>query len=339
MDSYGSLKELMGKISSSDIQIKNQPERSLQVIESEINIYKQQTAIGMIEIGKRLIEAKEMVTHGEWGKWLDKIEFSQRTANRFMQVAYEFSNSSALTNLGQTKIFLLLDLPTNERDEFIENNDIENMTTRELQTAIKAMKQAEQEAAMLKAKLQEEQQARETADKKISQLTNNTAYLQERLQEKDEAMKQLVLNQPEPQVTVKEVIVEKEVLPVDYQETKIMYERLKEKEAKARDDANKFKLEAEGYKKHIETFQGGTKSFEAASLIDFKFAVRNFLKEVTPLIYMGEHFSGMKANDIQKFQDELQAIERWVMDFGHALSGKAGGANHIVIEGGIHYVE
>lgn len=82
----------------------NERQRPLEVIESENNFYKTQTATGIIEIGKRLIEAKEQLSHGQWGDWLkEKVEFSQATANRFMRVANELANSSTLTNLSQVQ--------------------------------------------------------------------------------------------------------------------------------------------------------------------------------------------------------------------------------------------
>lgn len=123
----------------------NEIQRPIEVIETEINFYKNQTATGIIEIGKRLIEAKAQLPHGEWGKWLEeKVEFSQRTANQFMKVASEFPNSQALANIGQTKIFALLDLPPEQRQDFINSNPIDDMTTRELQKAIKEKKEADQ---------------------------------------------------------------------------------------------------------------------------------------------------------------------------------------------------
>jgi hypothetical protein len=111
--------------------------RPLEVIEAEINFYKQQTAIGIIEIGKRLIEAKAQLKHGQWGKWLEeKIDFSQSSANQFMRVAREFSNSESVKNLGTKKLFLLLDVPSDKREGFIGNNNIEEMSTRQLQENI-----------------------------------------------------------------------------------------------------------------------------------------------------------------------------------------------------------
>ena len=93
----------------------NKISRPLEVIETEINFYKQQTATGIIEIGKRLKEAKKIVGHGGWSKWLeDKVDFSQEIARRFMNIADEYANSNSGRNLGTRKLFLLLDIPSEE---------------------------------------------------------------------------------------------------------------------------------------------------------------------------------------------------------------------------------
>lgn len=112
---------------------------ALEKIEKEIITLKNQTAENIIQIGYKLIEAKKQLSHGEWGTWLEKrIAFSQRTANQFMRIAKEFgSNSQAISNLEITKVGLLLDVPTEKREEFIENYDLKSMSTREIKKAIK----------------------------------------------------------------------------------------------------------------------------------------------------------------------------------------------------------
>jgi hypothetical protein len=83
---------------------------------TEILVLKQQTAMSIIEIGKRLIAVKEGLPHGEWGDYLkERVEFSRTSANRFMQVAREFSNYPTLGNLPPSKVFALLDLPPEDR--------------------------------------------------------------------------------------------------------------------------------------------------------------------------------------------------------------------------------
>ncbi|WP_290443269.1 DUF3102 domain-containing protein [Clostridium sp. CF012] len=50
-----------------------------------------------------------------------------------MQIATEFPNMSTLTDLNQSKIFALLDIPQEERKTFLEENPVNEMITRELQ--------------------------------------------------------------------------------------------------------------------------------------------------------------------------------------------------------------
>lgn len=111
----------------------------LEKIENEIITLKNQTAQNIIQIGYKLIEAKERLSYGEWGDWLrNRIDFSQRTANQFMRIAKEFgSNSQAISNLEITKVGLLLDVPTEKREEFIEKHDLKSMSTREIKKVIK----------------------------------------------------------------------------------------------------------------------------------------------------------------------------------------------------------
>lgn len=111
---------------------------------AEIVILKQQTALNIIEIGKRLIQAQEQLGEGESFKsWLkNKVNFSKSTAYNFIRVAKEFNDVQALGQLGQTKVFTLLEVPMEERSSFMKENDVENMSTRELQKVIKERDQA-----------------------------------------------------------------------------------------------------------------------------------------------------------------------------------------------------
>lgn len=120
-------------------------------IELEINFYKEQTARNIIEIGKRLIKAKELVPYGEWGKWLDeKVEFSQSMASKFMKVAIEFGDSESIPKVGLSKLIMLTSVSQEERETFIEENPVEDMTTRELRQAIKEKKELEEKIEELK---------------------------------------------------------------------------------------------------------------------------------------------------------------------------------------------
>jgi hypothetical protein len=134
--------------------------RTTELIAAEIINIKEQTKkmviYNSIEIGRRLVEAKEMIEHGEWGKWLEKsINYSQSTANNLMKIFNEYgsdqitllnnnSKSQALGNLSYTQAIALLGIPSEERETFIKENDVEEMSTRELQKAIKEKQDLEE---------------------------------------------------------------------------------------------------------------------------------------------------------------------------------------------------
>ena len=109
--------------------------RSIEVVTDEIKSLvssAQSVMLGYaVEIGRRLVEAKDLLPHGEWGKWLrEKVEFSQSSANNFMKLFEEYgdrqftlfgaavSNSQTFGNLSYTKALRLLAVPGEEREEF-----------------------------------------------------------------------------------------------------------------------------------------------------------------------------------------------------------------------------
>lgn len=143
--------------------------RTPEIVAAEIRQLESQTVKmvlnNSIEIGKRLCEAKEMVPHGEWGKWLkEEINFSQSTANNLMKIYNEYGDSQGqlwgasaksqtLGNLTYSKAVALLAMPAEERESFVEENNVEDMSTRQLQEAIKAREEAEKEKIELSKEL------------------------------------------------------------------------------------------------------------------------------------------------------------------------------------------
>lgn len=94
---------------------------NLSQIELEINHHKQIAGQSIWEIGRRLNHVKENdLAHGQFMEWLKKIEFSQKVANQFMKVAKEFPNSATSQNLGINALYLIATLPEEEKQEQIE---------------------------------------------------------------------------------------------------------------------------------------------------------------------------------------------------------------------------
>nr|WP_026198753.1 DUF3102 domain-containing protein [Desulfitobacterium hafniense] len=128
-------------------------ERTPFVIAAEINAINRESRKMLlknaIEVGRRLKEAKELLNHGEWLKWLkETVNYSKSTAENLMNLYKEYGpkllslsdddlNSQALGNLTYTQAVLLLGFPEEEREEFVAQNDLDSMTTRQLSQTVK----------------------------------------------------------------------------------------------------------------------------------------------------------------------------------------------------------
>lgn len=115
-----------------------------------------------LKIGKLLFEAKAMVEPGGWTKYIEEeLPFSHSWANNYMKLYKEYGNdqismfgdSQTFANLRPTQALALLAIPAEERAEFVEQNDVESMSTRQLQQAIKERDEARKALAESEDKL------------------------------------------------------------------------------------------------------------------------------------------------------------------------------------------
>lgn len=116
----------------------------IHVITAEINAYQRVAGEAIFEIGKRLKHVKENdLAHGEFGKWLDSIDMTARSAQQFMQIAEELgAKAKSVSHLGFAKLLQIAQLPETNRQQFVEQphtipstgetKTVDEMTVREL---------------------------------------------------------------------------------------------------------------------------------------------------------------------------------------------------------------
>lgn len=314
--------------------------RPLETIEGEILFYKQQTAIGIMEIGKRLIEAKAQLPHGTWGAWLkEKVDFTDRTARRFMKCASEFSNRTTLSDLGQSKLFALLDLPIEDREEFIDTphevngelKTVEEMSARELQKAIKEKKEAEKKAqeAENKAKQLEKQLEEEKTKPKEKEIVTKTVEVDKTdyaLKDEVERLKQ----------------IQKELLD-ENSSVKKRYE-LEQKKVEAVEKRNKF---LEDTQQKYDELQTGIKMLTqekesisrqvsiGTELSGLAIKIKGFIdKELAPISYSSALREAYDCDTVQKnLIDIIEVVEDWCREMRTYLVNKNTNDETIIIEG------
>ena len=134
------------------------------ILAAEIRTIKNQTGRmvlnASIEVGRRLTEAKAKLPHGSWGEDLkNEVDYSPSQAQNLMRVFREYGSdqqslfggeakSQTFGNLTYSKALSLLAIPDEaERERFAVENDVEHMSVRELNEALKARNEAEEKAA------------------------------------------------------------------------------------------------------------------------------------------------------------------------------------------------
>lgn len=175
---------------------------NLNQIELEINHHKQIAGQSIWEIGRRLNHVKEHnLTHGQFGRWLDKIGFHYREANRMMTVAKQLPNLTTLSDLGSSALYLIATLPEEEKQaqiNRIEQGD--NPTVRELQdlklkfSAAKrkimelekgqeSTKEIVKEVPVMPADYQEALENRQKLEERAKSAEERNAFLEEQLKD------------------------------------------------------------------------------------------------------------------------------------------------------------
>jgi len=183
-----------------ELQLSN----DLTTIETEIKSYQNIAGQSIFEIGRRLKHVKENdLAHGEFGKWLEKVNLNQRVAQQMIKI-YDTPElkTRMSSNLGMQALYEIATLPEPERTKEHttssgETKTPDEMTVRELRELKKQLKQRDEQNAQLQSQVEQAQRSEEIARKQLEDEQNR-----------------------EPEV------IEKYTDPEDYQSIKNMNEHL-----------------------------------------------------------------------------------------------------------------
>ena len=225
-------------------------QRTIETITEDILDAQRRGGEAILTIGRCLIEAKEMLSHGEWLPWLnEKVSYSDRTARRFMQMYRQLSNRPALANLGASKALALLALPEKDRDEFLEENNVVDMTTRQLEQAIKDRDEARKaaETAKADAKAAEQARAKMEADMKVVNATLEAAKAEKEQADREAARleQELAELKKRPVDVAVEAVVDQEAIGRAREEAVAEMQAKLDKAREAKKKADEKRREAE----------------------------------------------------------------------------------------------
>lgn len=269
---------------------------NLSQIELEINHHKQIAGQSIWEIGRRLSHVKENdLTHGQFRQWHESIGIDKDFAYKSMKIVEELPNVETLRHLGTTALHLIATLPEEEKQEQIEK--IEQGDTPTVR-----------ELQEVKKKLKLKDQALEAVKGELERVK---------------------------QTKTTEKVIEKEVIPQDYQATQDLNKQLLGKNKDLSDELDSVKRslrlkeasyemleketsEALALKESIEHLRADKEKLENSVTNIFNLSklvtkFENFFdEEMAPLRFKTLVQGIGKDAQIEKLRDILTLTENWL---------------------------
>ncbi|MBQ9252266.1 MAG: DUF3102 domain-containing protein [Clostridia bacterium] len=103
-------------------------------------------ASNMLQLGRVLCEAKELIDHGSWEGWVkDNAGVDLRAAQYFMSSYKKYGADSPLAKLGPSKLFALLPMSEEEIQQMDAEKPLDSRSVREIKEAVKKARAEEKE--------------------------------------------------------------------------------------------------------------------------------------------------------------------------------------------------
>ncbi|MDS3916695.1 DUF3102 domain-containing protein [Staphylococcus hominis] len=253
-----------------ELQLSN----DLTTIETEIKSYQNIAGQSIFEIGRRLKHVKENdLAHGEFGKWLEKMNMNQRIAQQMIKISSNPElNTSTYTHLGTRALYEIATLPEEERtkEHTTSKGKIktpDEMTVKELNDLKKQLKQRDEQNAQLQSQVEQAQRSEEIAKKQLEDAESR-----------------------EPEV------IEKYMEPEDYQSIKNMNEHLES--------------EREYYKKLADDFRNEVKDMMDQPSNVATFTKENDNEDYTPILLKILEPSELFIQNYKNHINEQEAINK-----------------------------
>lgn len=299
---------------------------------SEARAYSEAIQANMLQLGRVFTEAKTLVKHGEWGRWLEENSgMTERNAQLLMQAYSRFGTDEQYARLGKSKLIKMLQLPEGSEKAFVAGNDVQAMTAREVEAAVKQVR-AEMTAAMntrieaAERMLDDERKSREAAEKLAQEMARqprviNTAEPPKELLDKLAAREKELA---EAKQTIEQMA---EHGDVELRETKRLLEIARKENESLQDEMDgqadrldaleREKRQAEAEVQRLQDELDNAEPqvmmpayrLEMEEMEEMEAAIHTFMSACSRLPLMGHAFAEMSANECEKWDKMLLGIE------------------------------
>lgn len=286
----------------------------------EAQYYARNIANSMIQLGRVLTEAKPLVKHGEWEQWIrENAGCSVRYAQSFMQAYARFGDNPAIAQIGERgKIFKLLALPEGSEEQFLAENDISEMTTRQIDEAVRKVRESMADT------LREERDARRRAEARARALEKESDHVPEHIADELAAKQQTIDRQ---QREIERIANDGRAALQENQRLRRENANLTreiEEQNELMEDAQR---EYDSVRSELLAMQSAAARGDAERVpadeltIDvFAGAVRQFIGTCARMPHMGHTFSALTLGEWNAYDELLRTIEGWTAEARRAMN-------------------
>lgn len=263
----------------------------------------------ILQLGRVFCEAKQLVEHGKWMDWVkDNTGFSTRTAQQFMQAYTRFGSNEKARQIGdRSKLVKMLSLPAGTEDDFLENNDVSDMSTREVEEAVRRVREE------MQAKIDEANAARIAAE-------NREPELPEEVQEELLNLRKEVTRLT---TTANDAVTRAGELQTTNSNLKSQIDEQNEMMEEAQTEREKLEIKLLALQKKIAEGDAERGPVNEFTVDVFEGAVREFIGTCFRMPSMHHVFAKMTNADKNRYNAHLRTIEKWAADSREALNAIA----------------
>ena len=302
---------------------------TLERVTAEARIIRMSINMNMFHVARVLVEAKEVVPHGEWLAWIrENAEVSEKTAEDMMAAYRRFKDRPEIQQLAPSKTFKLLALPAGAEDAFMEQHDVENMTVRQIAEAVKKARAEEQEKA--RRSIEQERAMREAAEKQARELASRPPEVPEEVAEELRQAKEQAQAEKEQHDYFANRARDLGNENARLNQAKTAWEKEK---AGMEADSDRLAADYDELQKKYNELRSAQKRGDSdrpqsdeLTLDVFAAAVREFTGLCARMPYMGAVFEDMDEKERQSYDVLLRSVEGWAEGARRAL-------NSYVLEG------
>ena len=288
------------------------------VLAEEARIYSESMAMNMLNLGRVFTEAKKQVAHGEWGDWVQRYSgMSVRSAQQLMAIYSRFGDKPAFAGVEKSKMYKMLALPEGTEEAFAEKNDLSAMTSREVEEAVKRVREQANE------EIRRERAARKAAEERAKELSARPPEVPEEvsaaLKSKDAMIEQQKQELERIAATGRDSVAEANRLRSDNNRLRRELNENAELLEETQQECNRAQAELLNLQSTVAKGDAERTPCDELTTDTFAAAVRQFIGACARMPHMGRTFGMMRPEEYHVYDELLRTVEGWAKDARKAL--------------------